>query len=119
MTSSVRIVQVPAGPAPLWVREQWVGLELPIDPPHVVESPVWKDFSLKAPITPWRALIGRLTGKLGTWKGYIVDVDVALSILAIRHPEAATWWRENAAHMRGRTFIFDAPSCEPVWRNEA
>ncbi len=26
----IRIVNVPAGEAPLWVREKWVGLELPL-----------------------------------------------------------------------------------------
>lgn len=118
MTGSVRIIGAPAGAAPLWVREQWIGLELPIDPPHVVEMRVWTDFSLKGPLTPWMALLGWLTGKLSTWKGYVVDVDTAVSILSIKHPEAAAWWRENVPHMMGKTFIFDEPACKPVWPGE-
>ena len=30
VTTNVRIVAVPLGEAPLWVREKWVGLELPL-----------------------------------------------------------------------------------------
>jgi hypothetical protein len=44
-----------------------------------------------------------------------VDVDTAVSILSIKHPEAAAWWRENVPHLMGKTFIFDEPACKPVW----
>ena len=32
--SRIRIVSVPAGQAPLWVRQKWVGLELPLSLRH-------------------------------------------------------------------------------------
>lgn len=111
MTSTVRIVGVPAGPVPLWVRQQWVGLDLPVSPPRLVRRRVWKDFKRRGVLEYCLALVGLATNKLETWDGYFVDVNAAVAILATRHPEAAAWWRENVPHLMGGKFMFDAAAC--------
>jgi len=39
-------------------------------------------------------------------KGYTVNSRVALSLLERRSPEAFGWWKENAPHFLGETFVF-------------
>jgi hypothetical protein len=60
----------------------------------------------------WAALRGR-------WKrreGYAVDAAEAIRLLALEHPEAAQWWRENAPHLidSRRRFLFDRNACQPI-----
>lgn len=98
----VRIVAVPPGEAPQWVREQWVGLELPLAQSSAVAR-------------SWRAA-GVLTGSSGAGsrrEGYVVNVREAVAILEGASPEAAQWWRVNAAHMMtpARCFVFPAQAC--------
>ena len=61
----IRIVRTPPGEAPLWVREKWVGLELPLasgdyGPRHAYTSGVLSGPSNRL-IALVRLLLGRLT----------------------------------------------------------
>lgn len=111
MARTVRIIGVPEGPAPLWVREKWVGLDLPVSPPRVVKRRVWRDFKTRGLFTYFMALLGITSEKLETWDGYVVDVRQAVTILEAKHPDAAAWWRENVPHLMGGKFMFDAAAC--------
>jgi len=111
--SAVRIVAVPPGEAPLWVREQWVGLELPLaantaKPQAYVTSGV-----LSGPLSFWQLILGHFLGRLKRASGYPVDAAEALSVLETKSPEAAQWWHENAPHLRTRRrrFLFRAEVC--------
>jgi hypothetical protein len=85
--AEIRIIAVPPGEAPLEIREQWVGLILPL---AGGEPCAWQMQTL-----------GVLTGELEEEEtiGYAVDFDEALSALAEKSPAAAKWWEENASHL--------------------
>jgi hypothetical protein len=94
----VRIVAVPPGEAPFWVRQKWVGLDLP-----VVRYSAHRKFPtfgvLSAPRSwpaQWAAVF---RGPAELVAGYAVEGRSAVSILAKASPEAATWWRENTPHL--------------------
>jgi hypothetical protein len=111
-TRFIRIVRLPPGEAPLWVREKWVGLDLPLadgdrGPRHAFTSGV-----LSGPrnrlIAAWWSLRGRLK-----WQsGYAVNAQEALRRLETIAPDAASWWRGNVPrvlHETGR-FCSTSPS---------
>ena len=119
MGIQIKIVAAPQGPNPLWVREAWIGLFLPVlegnnQPQHYFVLPEkvgyratgWKEYFL--------SLWFRVTGQMGVTEGYPVPSARAIEILAIPRPDAALWWKENASCMlrSGMVFIFDLPSCE-------
>ena len=57
----------------------------------------------------WPAwLLALFTGRFVPRAGYTVQAKAAIEVLATRSPEAAAWWRENAAHAlkAGRHFVF-------------
>lgn len=107
----VRITRRPAGEAPEWVRDSWLGMSLPL---------------ASNPERPWRC-VGVLTGPrdwlsqfLATVRGrtikvagYAVNAKVAVDQLTEIDPQAAAWWREHTPQMlTGRHyFVFDARSC--------
>jgi hypothetical protein len=61
-------------------------------------------------------LFALLMGRTGRQSGYIVEAHRAVEILAVHSPDAAKWWRENAADSikPGRRFLFSAESCQEV-----
>ena len=95
----LQIVSVPPGEAPLWVREQWVGLLLPLS--QWKEGPVSFLTSgvLTGPKGAYARILSALTGKLERQSGYVVEVLPAIEALHARSPEAAQWWRENTPHL--------------------
>jgi hypothetical protein len=103
----VRIVAVPAGEAPEWVRQKWVGLELPL-----------------AQILPTaRRGLGRgvlagplMLGRYRMRRGYRVNVLDANAVLERTSPDAARWWRTNTPHLMApsRCFLFAEEACEVV-----
>src|SRR5215469_5604551 len=107
--AKVRIVALPPGEAPQWVREKWIGLELPI----VGQGGVYRGVG----VTSRPTFLGRLwrtfSGKAEMIDGYVVDARRAVEILEAAHPEAAAWWRENTPRIlaQGRRFIFKRDSC--------
>jgi hypothetical protein len=114
MKGRIRIVAVPMGEAPRWVREKWVGLELPllVGSAHNVHT-----FGvLSGPRGFFSALWRLVTGHSTRRRGYAVEVDAAMSVLERAHPDAAAWWRTNAPHLftRGRFFLFREEECRPI-----
>lgn len=76
----IRIIAIPPGEAPLWVREKWVGLELPLaDGDSVVQ--VFTSGVLSGPRNRFLAIIWGLLGRLKVQSGYPVYVKEALGIL--------------------------------------
>ena len=112
----IRIVRTPPGEAPLWVREKWVGLELPLAsddyrPRHAYTSGV-----LSGPSNRLIALVRLLRGRLPYQSGYAVEALTAVAILANVAPDAASWWRQNVPRSQraGRKFMFHSSVCEIV-----
>ncbi|MCX6721848.1 MAG: hypothetical protein NTY04_01510, partial [Candidatus Staskawiczbacteria bacterium] len=78
-TGLIRIVRMPAGEAPPWVRQAWVGLTLPCcsEMAFFPSSGVVTDKPVK----------DRL--------GVSVPHKEALEILKKRSPKAASWWKSS------------------------
>jgi hypothetical protein len=108
MTLHLHITSVPAGEAPLWVREQWVGLDLPLSQRKATPLPFLTSGVLSGPKNFAARLLALFTGKLKRESGFLVEAQVAVAILASRSPEAAAWWRENTPHQLRpkRYFVF-------------
>jgi hypothetical protein len=92
------VTSVPSGEAPQWVREKWVGLKLPLT--GRLSAGIFRGGGvLSGPRGPVASLLALLSGRLPRRDGYIVDALAAVKILELTHPEAAAWWKENAAHL--------------------
>jgi hypothetical protein len=111
-TAIVRITSVPPGEAPLWVREKWVGLELPICGPAIPRT-----YRTVGVVTGPSSLLGLLFAVLRrrTRKtpGYVVSGEAALVALEKVSPDAAAWWRANAPvfFQPGRYLVFQETVC--------
>ena len=105
----LQVTSVPPGEAPLWVREKWVGLSLPMA--QASADPVRRGgFGvISGPKTLHARLIAIVTRKFDMHDGYIVLAADAMAVLERTEPEAAAWWRENASHMLrpGMKFLFE------------
>jgi hypothetical protein len=112
--AQVRIVQRPEGEAPEWVRDAWIGLVLPL----VIDYPVETKGSgvLSGPKSRLSEWLYFTLGRGRPTSGYVVHADRAVDVLAETQPEAADWWRREAAYFirQGSQFVFDLPACEPV-----
>jgi hypothetical protein len=101
----VRIVGVPPGEAPEWVRRCWVGLTLPLATGEMGPRTLRMWGVLSAP----RTLVGslwRLLTRQYTWEyGYVVDAARAIQILAHVAPEAAAWWQKKPTLLAARAPI--------------
>ncbi len=80
MQQYIFIIETPPGEAPLWVRQAWVGLTLPIR---------------ELPSEEEGFQFGAMGGRPENIGGYCVDVEEALRALEIKNPEVAEWWRNN------------------------
>jgi hypothetical protein len=116
MHCAIRIVAIPPGQAPLWVRESWVGLELPAlrDRPEkrrtvgVLERPDLAQFL-------WDLMCGRVQSATG----YMVETLQAVEVLDGANAAAATWWRQNAPHLLQpkRYLLFPVEVCQIAERS--
>ena len=108
--SWIRIVSTPPGDAPLWVREKWVGLDLPL-----VDNERRRGLGISVNVkyTALHHLWAMLCGRFERISGYRVEARRAVDILAGVSPEAADWWRQNTpAILRpGGLFMFHAEAC--------
>ena len=106
----IRIVQPPAGEAPLWVREAWVGIDLPV----VRWSPL-RNYQgqcvLSGPKTFWKQIWALVRGQTVPVRGYLVRTDRAVELLSASAPAAADWWRESAPHLLRGILIFEEKAC--------
>ena len=112
---TIRIIDVPPGEAPHWVREKWVGLELSV----VGNSDRRRVFGfgvLSQPRSRWMQWLLVLFGRAEVVDGYIIEAAPAVDLLSRSAPEAAEWWRENAAQAIAprRCFVFHAHVCRVV-----
>jgi hypothetical protein len=109
---TVRIVAVPPGEAPLWVREKWVGLDLP-----VARYSGSRKFITMGVLSLPRSMLAQwlavFRGRAGLIAGYAVEVLPAIGILAKASPEAAAWWRENTPQLIApkRYLVFHEEVC--------
>jgi hypothetical protein len=110
----VRIVAIPQGEPPLWVREKWVGLELPLA--RGSKARFYGFGAVSGPRTWLGQMWGLLLGRAERIMGYVVYADRAVDVLAKSSPEAAAWWRENAGQVvaPGRYLVFHANECQLV-----
>jgi hypothetical protein len=120
MAGHIRIVRVPPGEAPLWVRERWVGLRLPLLQRTAAPRSYLTTGVVTGPKTLWSSLVAILRGATERIDGYAVSVTAAVEELARHSPEAASWWRTEAPHMfrRGKYFVFHAEAAEVATERE-
>lgn len=75
----IKIVRVPDGPAPLWVRENWIDVVLPALP--MPKEGIEHDF-ISEELLPSRG-------------GYVVQKKPAFEALAKRSVPAAEWFKKH------------------------
>jgi hypothetical protein len=109
----VRILAVPPGEAPQWVREKWVGLELPLAQLSSEAQARRSAGVLTGPRGFLLSVGALLRGELHKRSGFVVNVLEAIAVLERVSPEAAQWWRANAAHLMkpSRYFLFPEHVC--------
>jgi hypothetical protein len=98
----------------LWVREKWVGLELPVH--YSVPKTFFTLGLLSAPSTLLGRLWALLRGRAERVSGYVVEGRGAVDILERSSPEAAAWWQKNAPqHFAPKRYlIFHESVCRVV-----
>ena len=108
MPPFLHITSVPPGEAPLWVREKWVGLSLPLAQRKLSPRAFLTSGVVSGPKTFLTGLVALVTGKLERQTGFAVEAQPAIAALAKIDPEAAEWWRENVPHLTQprRYFVF-------------
>src|SRR5437764_4291616 len=109
---TVRIIAAPPGEAPLWVRQKWVGLDLPVAC-YSAHRKILGVNVLSMPrswLEQWMAVV---RGRAELISGYAVEAAPAVGILSVMSPEAAAWWRENTPHLiaPNRYLIFHDEVC--------
>jgi hypothetical protein len=104
---TVRIIAAPPGEAPLWVRQKWVGLDLPVARYSAQGKFQGRFLGLGVLSMPtswlgqWLAVI---RGRAELIAGYTVEALPAFGILGEKSPEAAACVaREHAASDRAET----------------
>jgi hypothetical protein len=100
----------------MWVREKWVGLLLPLAQATVEPVRLFTGGVISGPKTWLQGLIAWLFRRLEPVSGFLVEVVPALEALEQASPEAAAWWRENAAQLitSKQKFLFHAEACRIV-----
>ena len=112
----IRIFAVPPGEAPAWVREKWVGLELPLAQWFPTSTNGLTAGVLSGPRTFYAVLGSLVQGRYQRQRGFKVNVLEAIGVLESASPEAANWWCVNASHMMkpSRFFLFPEHVCSVV-----
>ena len=105
----VRIFAVPPGEAPAWVREKWVGLELPLAQRVPTSTSRLTAGVLSGPRTAFAVLSSLMHGQYQRPRGFTVNVLEAIRVLESSSPEAANWWRVNAPHLMKPSHCFLFP----------
>ncbi|MEI7480488.1 MAG: hypothetical protein WCJ59_02565 [bacterium] len=92
---SIRITSIPNGQAPEWVKNEWIGITIPILPP--VRG----------------VALGVVTGAIvSSQSSYQVSTVQALDLLRKKNRYAAEWFEQNA--VLADRFCFAATCCELV-----
>jgi hypothetical protein len=113
--AKIRIVGIPPGEAPLWVRQEWVGLELPLTR-YVKPKDVFTFGVLSGPSNCLGQIWALLRGRADRTVGYAVEGARAVEILRAKNPDAARWWHEHAPQYLAprRYLLFHEHVCEVV-----
>jgi hypothetical protein len=109
---TIRIIAAPPGEAPLWVRQKWVGLDLPVAR-YSGRSRFLCLGALTMPRAWWGQWLAVAKGRADLVGGYAVEALPAVGILGESSPEAAAWWRENTPHLIAprRYMVFHEEVC--------
>lgn len=101
-TGRIRIVRMPDGEAPAWIRDAWVGLILPCSP-----YMGYPDDGMSH---------GVLTGERNeaNLSGFNVPQGQAIDLLELQRPTAAAWWRDHGFPKRNGLFQFGEECAEVV-----
>jgi len=112
----IRIIAVPPGEAPQWVREKWVGLELPLASRTAAARTGWTSGVLSGPRGLVSTIARLLSGRLERKTGFLVRVEPALAALEQAVPEAAAWWRSHVPHLMKpwKSFMFHEHVCHLI-----
>jgi hypothetical protein len=108
----VRIVARPIGEAPEWVRDAWIGLQIPL---LCSGQRTFRSVGVLSDSDSFlRRLVGWLAGRPAIVSGYVVNARTAVDLLEAHAPQAAAWWRANTSHLLdgSRNFLFDTACCE-------
>ena len=95
----IRIVKVPSGQAPDWVRQEWIGVELSVVVP-------------KGPGLFLGARGGHHDSR--NVNGHVVTLADALTALRVKSPKAAEWWDDCLGPHRERMLVFAREVCEVI-----
>lgn len=105
----IRIISTPAGQAPEWVRQQWVGLELPITDEEVAYDAFTEEQRR-----------GEYKGALGgapepeNMGGFHVQTRKVIEALSEKSLEAANWWKKNVPLSAIDHLVFGRKFCEII-----
>lgn len=111
---TIRIIARPPGEAPEYVRDAWIGLELPLSGWLFRGRRLYATAGvLSGPRTWAQRLRALLLGGVQWRSGYAVKALRAVAILETRNPAAAAWWRTNCPHLlrSTRAFVFPTEVC--------
>lgn len=95
----MRITSAPVGQAPLEIREQWIGVEIPF-------------LEVGMPAGSAHGVLNGETVK--PYKAFTVDQTEAIDALRKKSPEAASWWESMGFPKKGGQFTFNAECAEVV-----
>jgi hypothetical protein len=113
----IRIIAVPPGEAPEYIRQAWVGVVIPLPPPPLDQKrSIPSAGVLSGPKTPLGQMSALVRGKGFQRYGYTVEAIDAVEALAKKDAKAAEWWQKNASFRmkKGQMFVFAADVCEEV-----
>ncbi|MEQ1542189.1 MAG: hypothetical protein ABL926_08040 [Novosphingobium sp.] len=111
---AIKIIKRPAGEAPEWVRDAWIGLEL-----IAVNDAPAKTLGfgvLSGPKGRLGQLLGIVSGRAVRYEGFVVRSGQAIACLSAHNSEAANWWRENCPNFikpKGG-LLFRTDECEII-----
>jgi hypothetical protein len=91
----IKIIAIPPGQAPEWVRQAWIGLKLSA-----------------VPSTATGRQIGVRGGRPENLGGYEVYGNEAIELLKKKNPEAAQWWKDNLPGITSVKLVFKKEVCE-------
>ncbi len=99
--SKIKIVRAPPGQAPDWVRDAWIGVEIP---------------TIKTASRTPGILIGVNGGRPDSRSvgGYEVKLGEAIKVLSMKSPEAAEYWENMFPDQPDRVLVFAKDVCEMV-----
>ncbi|TSC91672.1 MAG: hypothetical protein CEN92_223 [Candidatus Berkelbacteria bacterium Licking1014_96] len=108
----IRIISTPAGGAPPEIREQWVGVELPVDEADMISAGLQQAFGIEGIDAGTRQ---PTRGRIENRDGYAVDTQAAVGCLKqAGRIEAAEWWQRFLNETGGDILVFGRQFCEVV-----